>query len=347
MLLSVIIPTFNCTERIEKIVESIASIAMCKKEIIIIDDGSVDASKNFLKTVEKKNKQVKIIFNNHNGVGASRNMGMLTAQGDYITFIDDDDRIYPEAYSKMIEQAKLRPSLDVISTSINVSNDHDMVIYSGKNMLKNMILSVLQVNTKSLKTSEYPSGPCAKLFKRKILIENKILFPTDIFNGEDLIFNCHVLLHSKEVQLLKNKVYEYIQNRDSLMHHYFPNMKLNNALFENYILEVVNLLDGLDYKERRLICEYWNVRLAMTNILRQDSVKTNYKDDFLSDIRTIKKDLMDPELGKILNYNFTKDQIIFIKIIMTFPNNIIIPSVKILKCLKHFKISLSSSSVQV
>ncbi len=49
---------------------------------------------------------------------------------------------------------------------------------------------------------------------------------------------------------------------------------------------------------------------------------------------------MDPELGKILNYNFTKDQIIFIKIIMTFPNNIIIPSVKILKCLKHFKISL-------
>ncbi|MDC6078329.1 hypothetical protein [Limosilactobacillus fermentum] len=110
----------------------------------------------------------------------------------------------------MIEQAKLRPSLDVISTSINVSNDHDMVIYSGKNMLKNMILSVLQVNTKSLNTSEYPSGPIAKLFKRKILIENKILFPTDIFNGEDLIFNCHVLLHSKKVQLLKNQVYEYI-----------------------------------------------------------------------------------------------------------------------------------------
>ena len=85
----------------------------------------------------------------------------------------------------------------------------------------------------------------------------------------------------------------------------------------------------------------------MTNILRQDSVKINHKDDFISDIRAIKKDLMDPELGKMLNYNFTKDQIIFIKIIMAFPNNIIIPSVKILKCLKHFKISLSSSSVQV
>ncbi|WP_225421883.1 glycosyltransferase [Levilactobacillus fujinensis] len=61
MLLSVIIPTFNCTERVEKIVESIASIAMCKKEIIIIDDGSVDASKNFLKTIERKKVASRIL----------------------------------------------------------------------------------------------------------------------------------------------------------------------------------------------------------------------------------------------------------------------------------------------
>ncbi|ATF41864.1 glycosyltransferase family 2 protein [Weissella paramesenteroides] len=347
MLLSVIIPSFNCTEKLSYIIESLNYILTCEKEIIIVDDGSSNTSKEILKSIENKNRQVKVIFNNHTGVSIARNTGIGISKGDYITFIDDDDEIYPDAYSKMIQQVLLHPELDIVSTSINVSEEHNMKIYNKQYEIENIILSNLQINTEMFKADEYPSGPCAKFFKRRLLFDNKILFPTNVFNGEDLIFNCYALLHCKNVQLLQGKVYKYFQNNNSLMHSYSPKMQENNVLFADAILKFLNFINDFDYNQKKLVSEYWKIRLSMTNILRQYSIKVNNKDVFLKDIRLVQRGITNPSLMEFLSHNFSNDQIIFIKMIGKCPIVTIIPITKFFKWLKYHKNNFRSAIVEL
>jgi glycosyltransferase involved in cell wall biosynthesis len=88
-LISVIIPTFNRANFITKAIDSVLAQTYTNYEIIIVDDGSTDNTKDILKPYLDK---IRYIYQPNSGVSAARNVGIMTAIGKWIAFLDSDDR---------------------------------------------------------------------------------------------------------------------------------------------------------------------------------------------------------------------------------------------------------------
>ena len=102
--ISVIIPVYNSEQYIKKCIESILKQTYTNYEIIIINDGSKDKSKEVIEELKKENSDKIIHIEQKNmGVAKTRNKGIKKSTGDYIAFIDNDDFIDEDYFEKLIE----------------------------------------------------------------------------------------------------------------------------------------------------------------------------------------------------------------------------------------------------
>jgi len=103
-LISVIIPLYNKQNTIARCINSVCSQEYDNIEIIIVNDGSTDGSLSICREYEKKDKRVKIVNKNNEGVSKARNDALLKSNGKYIFFIDADDMIEKMTLSNLIEK---------------------------------------------------------------------------------------------------------------------------------------------------------------------------------------------------------------------------------------------------
>ena len=121
---SVIIPVYNVQEFLEECLDSVVGQTINNMElsdgykrnlqIILVDDGSTDDSAVIAKEYADKYENIEYVYEENQGLGHARNYGCEFAQGDYIIFLDSDDRVPPKAYERMYNLA--------------VKNDSDMTI---------------------------------------------------------------------------------------------------------------------------------------------------------------------------------------------------------------------------
>lgn len=102
-LLSVIIPVYNVEQYLQKCVHSVLSQKHEKLQVLLIDDGSTDASAKMCDDFAKVDKRVKVIHKINEGQAKARNVGLKHAQGEYIAFLDSDDYVHEEMYGKLID----------------------------------------------------------------------------------------------------------------------------------------------------------------------------------------------------------------------------------------------------
>ena len=102
-LVSIIIPVYNASRFLEETINSIQEQTYSNWEAIFIDDCSSDNSYNLIKKYQKEDKRIKLIKNKTNsGAAVSRNNGINHAEGDYICFLDADDKWHPKKLEKQI-----------------------------------------------------------------------------------------------------------------------------------------------------------------------------------------------------------------------------------------------------
>jgi len=99
MKISVIIPTYNRENLIEKTIQSVLNQTIKADEIIIIDDGSTDSTKKIL---EKYDQNIRYIYQKNNGVSSARNLGINKASNEWLCFLDSDDIWHEEKLAKQI-----------------------------------------------------------------------------------------------------------------------------------------------------------------------------------------------------------------------------------------------------
>lgn len=95
-LVSIIIPVYNAKQYINRCLESVFSQILPEYEVVVVDDGSTDGTKEVLQMWSGAYKQLKIYHTAHLGVSAARNIGLEQAEGRYIAFVDADDEIAPQ-----------------------------------------------------------------------------------------------------------------------------------------------------------------------------------------------------------------------------------------------------------
>lgn len=225
MMLSIIIPTYNAEKYIEKCLNSILDELKenLNVEVILINDGSTDNTKNIYK--KYTNKQLKVIENDNHGVSYSRNCGIKCATGKYIMFVDSDDMLEQCWYSKICKY--LFSDYDVIYFSKQVKSD-----VSKKKLFKYIIGD----NEKEICLA----GPISKLFKTEYLEKNKITFKEDLINGEDMLFNISALIHSSKIKIVNETIYKYRMSGNSATHSFNPKIIESDSKFHNYLSEILN-----------------------------------------------------------------------------------------------------------
>lgn len=114
MLISVIVPVYNVEAFLGECIDSLIHQTYETLEIILVDDGSTDASGAICDDYARRDGRIKVIHQSNQGQAAARNAGIEVAQGAYISFIDSDDYVELDTYRSLIEQVQ-KYELDVIS----------------------------------------------------------------------------------------------------------------------------------------------------------------------------------------------------------------------------------------
>lgn len=114
---SVIMPVYNTEAYLDKCIQRILDNKSISIELIIIDDGSTDASPAIIDSYQKKDSRVMVITKANAGQGAARNLGMKIARGEYLYFMDSDDYLGNDALTALYNTAKTK-NLDLCSLHI-------------------------------------------------------------------------------------------------------------------------------------------------------------------------------------------------------------------------------------
>ena len=106
-MISVIIPIYNVENYLKKCIESVINQTYKNLEIILVNDGSNDNSKNIIDEYSTIDNRIKVINKENGGLSDARNAGIEIAKGDYITFLDSDDWIELNMYEKLYQEKKV------------------------------------------------------------------------------------------------------------------------------------------------------------------------------------------------------------------------------------------------
>lgn len=117
-LLSVIIPVYNAESTLDRCLESLQHQGYDPMEILLINDGSSDRSPQLCDEWASRRRNIRVIHQPNQGVGAARNRGIEESCGDYITFVDSDDYLAPNTYHQNMKGALAEPLVDLFEFPI-------------------------------------------------------------------------------------------------------------------------------------------------------------------------------------------------------------------------------------
>lgn len=222
---SIIIPTFNNAERLEKCVDSVYLCFKGQIECIIVDDGSTDNTQKVLDSLGNKYEGLILLKQNNKGVSAARNLALSKASGEYISFIDADDYI-----NKVnLDFLNSENDLYVLGTNMIEGNYNKNIHFVDKGLENNFI-----------KYPVFMGAVWNKFFKAKIIKKYDIKFNEKFWIYEDNVFVVEYLMHTNDVVYVDEEYYNYVYNQNSA-----TNKRLNKQIIldrynvVNYIEEIL------------------------------------------------------------------------------------------------------------
>jgi len=115
MKVTVIIPTYNYGRFIEEAIESVLSQTVTDLQILVVDDGSTDDTPDVLARI--RDPRLEIVRTSNQGVSAARNQGLSRAKGDFIAFLDADDRWTPRKLERQLQVMGAEPDMAAVFTN--------------------------------------------------------------------------------------------------------------------------------------------------------------------------------------------------------------------------------------
>ena len=235
MLVSVIIPTYNRSKYIADAIQSVLNQTYKDIELIVIDDGSTDNTKNVLQLYIEK-KVVKYIYQKNAGPAAARNRGIKASRGELIAFLDSDDLWLTDKLEKQVAIMKKHHKAGLVYTNSKYVDANGVrILYRFPTSLELPCGKIF----KEIILGEAPLGT-SSILVRKECFEEVGLYREDLFWGEDREMHARIsmkydILGINEILCIVRRHSENISNNFSLKE---PSAKrMIEGIFDNPLIK--------------------------------------------------------------------------------------------------------------
>ncbi len=209
ILVSILIPAYNVSNKIDRLIESLNSQDYKNIEIIIVDNNSTDDTLKILKNHSRKYKNIKILSEKNQGPNYARKKAFDNSKGAYVYFVDADDFLEKSSISHFVKCIK-ETNADVVLADYNELDENYKFIkrmYGGPNT---------KINLKQEKNILlYKPSLCIKLIKRELITEDSFVFT---YIGEDINISLLALAKAQNIRHIPKVVYNYVIGRNGLSH---------------------------------------------------------------------------------------------------------------------------------
>lgn len=253
-MVSIIVPIYNAEKTIARCVESILNQEYTDFELLLIDDGSKDASPQICDEYAAKDARVHVVHKENSGVSDARNLALDMATGKYLQFLDSDDWITPNATRLFMEAAEQYGCDMVIADFYRVVGER----VSHKGTIKDE--GVLNREAFAEQMMENPADfyygvLWNKLYRRDIVEAHKLRMDSNVSWCEDFLFNLEYIRYCDVFFALQVPIYYYVRTKGSLASQGMSitkTIKTKLMVFEYYNDFYKQVLTEEEYEKKRL-----------------------------------------------------------------------------------------------
>ena len=230
-MISVIVPIYNVEKYLEECLDSIQNQTYSDIEVILVNDGSTDKSKEICGKYCKEDNRFQLLNQENQGLSAARNTGVAASRGEFIVFVDSDDMILANYLETLMHY--MREDVDIVESQFTVSNEEFLaksfkepsILFEGNSQeaVKIFPKHVLNVNA------------VIKLYRRSI-VEAVPYIDGVIF--EDVYCGIGMLKYIRKIIKIDYKGYYYRQRQASIMHRTFTPKNLDIFTVSDKLLEM-------------------------------------------------------------------------------------------------------------
>lgn len=256
IILSIIIPSFNMENSIEKCIRSALDTQSKNIELIVVNDGSNDNTVDIVNKIVLSDSRVRIINIDNSGVSFARNVGIKHCKGKYFTFLDADDWLEKGAVDLIIDKINESPKdIYVFNRYLNFENDINNniskkpVCINELNFEKyNIVLSKIVGFSKEKDSydDDVLGWNGCKVYSYSCFAKNR--YNINIRYGEDTLFILEAFLKTTNIKMYEERIYHYYINSKSATH------KSNDQIINQTVLAIESIKTLLgDKLENQLI----------------------------------------------------------------------------------------------
>lgn len=277
---SVVVPVYNAEKTLEHCVNSILQQSYTNWELLLIDDGSTDRSKEICRKYCQSDKRISYFYKENGGASSARNLGITKATGKFITFIDSDDWIELETVEKLLTEAlSSHAEYTIPRMRIVIFNEKEECIEERYDMDEEAFrVDRLSIKNNFLATMKKGIlfSASGRLYSLDFITRNKIKFPEEVKLLEDFCFNLKCLEKSALLSHISYIAYNfYVKDIEQYV------LKRKYEEYYTGICEVYSHLRGLfsdvGIKDNKyynnFFISYWTMALNAVEKQEKDFIK--------------------------------------------------------------------------
>lgn len=244
MTFSIIIPAYNAEAYLPRCLESIFSQEYGDYEVIVINDGSTDGTAAILEEYAAKHTNLRVIFQANHGMATARNKGLDMAQGEYIMFVDSDDRLSSKALATLAPQLQ---GEDIIGFGTSIFNEADGT-YTDNPMVTTATVPGWDFFNRERLTPRPVHFVCIwqRVYRRAFLEEHRLRFADGLRRAEDDLFTTMAFLHAQSVKTIADNLYIYHVRPTSITRTSDPKLDADSWHVQQILADTFIPMEGID-----------------------------------------------------------------------------------------------------
>lgn len=286
--ISTIIPVYNMDSYVKEAIYHWQEQTLKEKQLVVIDDCSNDNTPNILRECANTFSNIKVITLEHNlGAGPARNRGMIESEGEYISFLDADDKYIDSTSLEKMYMAAAEGNCDICGAMVSEQIDEKVYYYNRFRDIKFNGCDFVDVSYSDFQDDYYYQG---FIYRKKYLNDNGFDFP-DLRRNQDPPFFVKSMFYANKIRVVNTEYYLHLIEHKTVNH----NIRSICDSFKGFLMNIefadINGLDGLLTKSAYRInrtflhlwrgiidvqCdEFWNMALRAREVLEKHNLKVD------------------------------------------------------------------------